>query len=280
MNRELAFAILFSVLCGGALLIAGWWPFREYLASSGCALERCAWWRIWFPFGPALLLFAALCGWVLVEPVRAERLPFGLFLGGVPFAAVLVRAAWRAVGSLALPGQEMTAATIGFFRPRIILSRQIISALDPRALAAALEHERAHACHRDPLRMWLAQLGTDLFWPSPAAAARLRCWRMSLELARDEEARSVGVAGPDLAAAILGSLRLHQGSVRAGIATLGDEAFAKQRVERLLQPLKTEPRQGRKTFRLLFIVMMAVLLAVLLGIHYGEGLVRSLLEIA
>ena len=58
----------------------------------------------------------------LVEPVRAERLPFGLFLGGVPFAAVLVRAAWRAVGSLALPGQEMTAATIGFFRPRIILS--------------------------------------------------------------------------------------------------------------------------------------------------------------
>jgi Peptidase family M48 len=280
MDRELAFAILFNALCGSALLAAGWWPFREFPAASGRALERSAWRGIWLPFVPGLILFAALCGWAVVEPARAERLPFGLFAGAMPFAAILARAVWRALGSLVLPRQALTAATVGFFRPRIIFSEQIIGALDQRALAAALEHERAHARHRDPLRLWLAQLGADLLWPSSTAAARLRCWGRALELARDEEVRSVGVAGPDLAAAILGALRLNQASVPAGVATLSDEAFVKERVARLLQPLETELRRGHKTLALLFVVTVAVLLAVLLGIRYGEGLVRSIAQLA
>jgi hypothetical protein len=279
MNRELAFAILVGVLCGGAVQAAGWWPFREVLAPSGNALEHGAWRRIWFPFGPALGLFAALCGWVSVEPAPAERLPFGLFLGGLLFAGIFARAVWRALWSLAIPLQGIVAATIGLLRPRIIISRQLISVLDQRALAAALEHERAHARHRDPLRLWLAQLGTDLFWPSPAAAARLRCWRRELELARDEEVRSIGVAGADLAAAILGSLRLSEGSVPTGVAMLGNEKFVKERVARLLQPFETAPRLEDGTLLLLFIVTVALTLAVLAGIQYGEGFVRFILEI-
>jgi len=280
MDRELVFAILVSSLCGGALLAVSWWPFHEVPASSGRALEHSAWSRVWLPFVPALILFTALCGWALVEPARSERMPFVLLLGGAPFATILTRAVWRALGALKIPRGALTAATMGFFRPRIILSQQIISALDPRALNAALEHECAHARHRDPLRLWLAQFGADLLWPSPAAVARLRDWRRALELARDEEARSIGVAGPDLAAAILGSLRLNQGSVPSGVATLSDEAFVKERVARLLQPLKTEPRPGRKTLVLVLGVTVAVLLAVVLGIQYGEGLVRWIAEIA
>jgi hypothetical protein len=280
MNREMAFAILVSALCGSAVMAAGWWPFRRPLASNGQALERSAWLRIWFPFGPAFVLFAMLGGWVLVEPARAERLPFGLLVSGLPFAAIFARAAWRAFGSLALPRQEMTAATIGFFRPRIILSPQFISALDQRGLVAALEHERAHARHRDPLRLWLAQFGSDLSWPSPAAAARLRCWRGALELARDEEARSAGVVGPDLAAAIIVSMRFNQGRLLAGTATLADEAFLKERVARLLQPVETGPRPGAKSLVLLVIVAVTLLLAVLMGIQHGEVIVRSFLKIA
>jgi hypothetical protein len=280
MDRELVFAILAGALCGSALLASGWSRFREMPASSGRALERSAWRRMWLPFAPAAILFAALCGWVSVEPARAERTPFGLLLGAMPFAAVFARAVWRALGALALPRPALTAATIGFFRPRILLSDKIINTLDQRALAAALEHERAHARHRDPLRLWLAQVGTDLCWPSPAAAARLRWWRRTLELARDEEVRSTGVAGPDLAAAILGSLRLTQGRVPAGVATLGDESFVKERVARLLQPLETEPGPGHKTMAIMLVVTVAVLLAFLLGIQYGEGLVRSLVQLA
>jgi hypothetical protein len=85
------------------------------------------------------------------------------------------------------------------------------------------------------------------------------------------------VTGPDLATAILGSLRLSQGSPPASVAPLSDEAFVKERVMRLLQPLATELRPGHRAPILLLIVTIAVGLAVLLGIQYGEVLVRSAL---
>ncbi len=278
MNRELAFAILVSALCGAAVTAAGWWPFREILTSSGRALERRAWLRIWVSFGPALVLFAVLSGWVLVEPAQTERLPRGLLLCALPFAVVLARAVSRAIGSLA-SRQDVTAATIGLFRPRIILSAEVIRALDKPALAAALEHERAHARHRDPLRIWLAQLASDLFWPAPAAAARLRCWRRALELARDEEARSIGVAGPDLAEAIVSSIRLVAAGQPAGAATLSDSEFVEERVIRLLRPLEADPARGQWSLPALFIVSVLAPLAIFLGTQYGEGLVRFVLKI-
>jgi hypothetical protein len=278
MNRELAFAILVSALCGGVVMAAGWWPFREILTSSGRALERRAWLRMWVSFGPALVLFVVLCGWVLVEPAQTERLPSGLLLSALPFAVILVRAVSRAIGSLALR-QEVTAGTIGLFRPRIILSADVVRALDERALAAALEHERAHARHRDPLRIWLAQLAADLFWPSPTAAARLRCWRRALELARDEEVRSIGVAGSDLAKAIVSSIRLVQAGRAGGVATLSDSEFVEERVARLLRPLESNPARGQWGRLVLFMVSVLAPLGFFLGIQYGEGLVQFILKI-
>src|SRR5262249_43219484 len=153
---------------------------------------RRAWRRIWLPFTPALLLLAALCGWALVEPEKAERVPTVLLWGALPFAAIQVRAIWRAVQSLKAARRDQAIATVGLVRPHIVLSPQLPQRLDPAALAAALAHERAHARHYDPLRLWLAQLGSDLLWPSAAASARLLSWRRALELARDEEARLSG----------------------------------------------------------------------------------------
>src|SRR5215475_14591582 len=172
MDRELVLAILAVLLCGGALTAAGWLPTGSPIASSGRVLERRAWRRIWVPFGPAGLLFAALCGWALVEPADAERVPNCLVWSAVPFAAIMVRAAWRARSSLASAHRDQAIATVGLFRPRIIVAARFTNTLDERALGAALAHERAHALHRDPLRLWLAQLGSDLLWPWPAGRSR------------------------------------------------------------------------------------------------------------
>jgi Zn-dependent protease with chaperone function len=280
MNREFVLAILVVLLCGSALTVAGWCPTGSPVVSSGRLLERRTWLRMWAPFGPAVIVFAALCGWALVEPKRAEPVPTCLLWATLPFGAVMTRAAWRALWSLAGSHQDLAVATAGFFRPRIIVSPRIAETLDQHALAAAFAHERAHARHRDPLRLWLAQLGSDFLWPWPAANWRFLCWRQALELARDEEARLSGVTGPDLAAAILASFRCSRGRASSNAAALGgDESFVEERIARLMRPLETETPQANKSVLWLFALAGGAILAVLLGSEFGERVVGTLLAV-
>ncbi len=278
MDRELVLAILATLLCGSVLTAAGWYPVRPPHASSALASERHAWRRIWLPFWPAVLLFAALCGWAFVEPADAERPPTGMLWSLAPFAVVGVRTAWRAWRSLAVAHQERAIATVGLWRPRVALSPQLANGLDADALSAALAHERAHASHRDPLRLWLAQLATDLLWPWPSARRRFRCWQQALEQARDEEARRNGANGPDLAAAILASIRLERRAAFASAATLsGDEAVLAERITRLMRPLDENERPMGVPIVWLAALGVAAALALYLGIEFGETAVRALL---
>jgi Zn-dependent protease with chaperone function len=277
MDRELVFGILVAALCGSTMMIAAWWPLGSSVRPREALSERRAWWRIWLPFGPAVLVFAMLLGWALVEPASAEPVPAGLMLMAIPFVFIFARAGWRATRSLEISPEHLTAATVGLFRPRIILSPQFRDALDEKALAAALGHERAHARHRDPLRLWLAQLATELLWPVPTASARFRLWTRALEIARDDEARSRGVAGPDLAAAILVSLRFSQGTSQLAAAMLADATFLRERVTRLLRPLEVEAVPRRAMPSRLLVLSMGIPLGVLFGIEFGEKVIRSLL---
>jgi hypothetical protein len=277
MDRELVLAILVTLLCGSVLTAAGWYPVSPPQTSSAILVEQRAWRRIWLPFGPALVLFAALCGWAFVEPADAERVPTGMLWGLAPCAVVAVRTAWRAWRSLAVAHQQQAIATVGLLRPRIVLSPHLANGLDADALRAALAHERVHASHRDPLRLWLAQLATDLLWPWPSARKRFRCWQEALEQARDEEARRNGANGPDLAAAILASIRLGRRAAFASAATLtGDEAVLAERITRLMRPLDHEQPMETRVARLAALGVAAGL-ALCLGVEFGEIAVRALL---
>ena len=280
MDRELVFAFLVAALCGFTLIATGWWPTGAPIAASERSAEARMWWRIWLPFGPAAFVFAVLLGWALVEPVNAEPVPKALMLTALPFTFIFARAAWRAARSLTISRAHLTIATVGFFRPWIIVSPRFAEAIDKDALAAALEHESAHARHRDPLRLWLAQLATELLWPAPAATLRLQSWKRALEIARDDEARSRGAAGPDLAAAILASLRSGQMIAQVAAATLTDETYIKERVTRLLQPFDPEAAPRRKLTPILLVLSLGIPLAILVGVKFGEKLIGSLLMAA
>ncbi len=289
MDRELVLAVLAVVGCGGALTLAAWCPPAVLTQESGRVLERRAWRRLWRPFAPALLVLAALCGWALVEPATAERVPAGLLAAAVPSALLLTRAVWRGARALRPVGARVDVGVVGLWHPRIMVSGRAAEALDEPALAAALAHEQAHARHRDPLRIWLANFATDLLWPWPAASARLRLWASALELARDEEARlgtSCGrgdgrgaVAGADLAAAVLGCVRLGgRGGAPATALLEGDPVFLRERIARLLRPLPAdEPvpfsRAGWGA------VLLSLLVAVLTGYAFGEQVVRVLFAV-
>jgi Zn-dependent protease with chaperone function len=189
MDREYLLEILIAVIGGVALFASGWWPARSDYQASGVSRERVAWNGIWLPLVPLALSVAWLIGWALVEPDPTEAAPVALFIAAVPFVILFTRATARAVRSLVRETREHGAAIVGVLRPRILISPRLAEALQDRELEAVVEHERAHAQHRDPLRVWLAQLATDLQWPWPQARVRFRAWIHALELARSRRHR-------------------------------------------------------------------------------------------
>jgi BlaR1 peptidase M56 len=281
MERESFLSILVAVLGGTMILACGWWPARDGDGASARHLERLRWKQIWLPLVPALIVAAWLCGWALAEPdPTPERASMLLILASVPFALLFGRAAIRAGWSLVRDEGEVVTATVGLLRPWVLFSPYLAKALDDRTIEAALAHERAHARHRDPLRIWLAQLATDLQWPWPQAQKRFGLWILALELARDEEARASGVDGSDLATAILASARLgRQAILPANAALISDSSTLKERIFRLLEPLRLDPPRTH-TMTWTAVVAIPVLLGSIgLGSVFGEQIVRTLLRL-
>ncbi len=274
MSRDLVFAALVLTICGSLAWLPGLLP----TVGGGRDDERSAWRRLWAPLVPAVLALGVLVGWRLQEPRITDELlrPTALAFGG-PLALIWVRALVRAVRALRMSADGIPAAAVGLLRPHIVLDPAFGAELDPAAREAVLAHERAHARHRDPLRVWLAQLATDLQWPFPPASTRLDTWLEALEIARDDEARRAGARGEDLASGLLLAAR-RAGIVRAGaIATLTSPSILlAARVNRLLAPLRSEPAapsRGRLWFAAL---AAAVAAATWAGWTHGDLFLRAL----
>jgi hypothetical protein len=280
VDRDLVLATMVLVLCGAGAWLASWVPTASELSDrrerSGRQLEARSWRRIWLTVLPAAIALAMMLGWALQEPsVTDEPLLPTAALVAIPFGLLWLRCAVRACLALRSPRQMPPIATVGLLRPRVVVAPQIDRALDPDALKAALAHEHVHVRHCDPLRIWLAQIATDLQWPSPWARRRLDHWLIALELARDEEARLEGASGEDLAAAVVAVARMPRLAVTAAVASLtGRELSLASRVARLLDPVP--PGGDRRSIALSLAVLTLLVASVVIGANYGDYLLRAM----
>lgn len=295
MERESLLSILIVLLGGVVLQPFVWWPSAHPADLPPAELERRNWRRLWYPVVPTLLVAAWLCGWALREPdpVRDPLDLWVLWAVWAPFALIFARAAARAVWALLRNPVDWGVSTIGLIQPQVVFSPFLAKQLEDGVIRAALAHERAHAIHRDPLRIWIAQLVTDLQWPWPWAARRLEVWLEALELARDDEARAEGADGADLATAVLESVRYLEriaaarstvrltGTQLAHARLIGDPSALRKRVSRLLAPLPRQPRGTSVGLGLLehagLLLIPLLLTALALGALYGERVMRPLL---
>ncbi len=294
MGRETLVTLLIMI-CGGLLLqLLAAWPSGGTADVDPAALERQAWLALCRPVAPVLTIVAWLIGWALLEPdpVRDPLDPAVVLWLWLPFGLLFARAAARATWSLVRQLPECGVSTFGLLQPQVVFSPFLARRLDEPVIHAALAHERAHARHRDPLRIWAAQLITDLQWPWPQAQRRLTRWLEALELARDEEARRAGIEGTDLAAAVLASMRFIgelpakqrmrlAGTQFVHARLIGDEQTLRHRISRLLAPLPVlsgaVPRKLIGLRRTLWLLTPLFLAAMLLGVVYGQRIMQPLL---
>lgn len=279
MDPEVILVLLLLLTAAPAAVLVGCSMRAEVvLRPSAREMERSCWNRIWNPLLPALAVACVMVGWAIAEPVPAdETVTWLAFLAASPFALVWCRALSRAAWWTWRRPHEPLAATVGLLRPTILLSPVLRAGLDRDALEAVRKHEEAHAVHRDPMRIWLAQLATDLQWPSPAAVGRLRTWRRALEMARDEEVRQAGTNGLALAAGILDVVRIMKGAAGPVAPLIDDERSLRERIERLIAP-PVEDHQFTRSARRWTWVLAGLATALVAGIEFGDPVVAALLR--
>lgn len=292
MERETLLTILLLLFSGLALQPLMLLPQGRHRHEPLLITERRLWRQLWLPVAPTFLIAAWLFGWALREPDPVHDRVDGaiLFVVCLPLAAIVIRAAFRAVWTLVRKSAELPICTAGLLIPRVVFCPFFARALDEELLCAAWEHEQAHVRHYDPLRIWLAQIATDLQWPWPSARRRFGAWLEILEHARDDEARSCGVDGADLAAAVLATVRMSPSALRSSgalriaavdAALIGNTHSLQTRIARLLSPLPhshcTQPRAHLGNPGAIVIVAVMLVAAGVLGALYGESILHPLL---
>ena len=273
MDPEAVLVIVAAALFG----VVVWLVALAMGRAQHRALEHRAWWRLVFPLFSGLVMIAFLVGWAIQEPDPAdERVGLALGLVAVVTGLITLRAIVRSVTALRLSSDaQVPLGTVGFVKPRVIVSEALRRIASREILAAGLAHEAAHVEHRDPLRIWVAQLAADLQWPIPGTARRFSAWLLALEAQRDDEAVASGVAPEDLAEAILIAARLQRGAPVTAANVLGAGDGIAWRVRRLLATDRSVVPVSHAAA--MWISCTAVVIAAVgLGISYGDAVVGSL----
>lgn len=263
-----------------ALAVCALWTVAalSHLArrSNADSSERVAFWLVVAPVAAAGFVLAFFAGWAAQEPDPSDEwLKVGLWCLSALTVLASARAALRAIRALRIP-PGLPIGTVGLLSPRIVVSPDFEAATDEAGLRAALAHEAAHRRHRDPLRIWLVALATDLQWPLPGARARFDSWLVALEVERDEEALAAGADRGALAGAILAAAKLAgRGARGAAVASAGAEPGVAVRVRRLLRGERSAPRPTSRRWSVVFLCTGALAMA-WLGHGWGDALLAVL----
>jgi beta-lactamase regulating signal transducer with metallopeptidase domain len=201
------------------------------------------------------------------EVWRARRWASGLLARACADAALGVRI---------LPTEQPLCALLGVVRPSIVLSRGLMSSVDPGELRAILEHERAHADRRDTLWALMARLCSVSMLPS---RRRELLAELALAAEQSSDERAASVVGDRLAMAevILKVERLVQDApARFGVLAASFSGIGViERVTALLEP----PRERRRRWLAPLLLTSAVVVLLLEGAsfhHLLETLIGAL----
>lgn len=132
------------------------------------------------------------------------------------------------------------AFTVGFRRPKIVLSTGLLRLLDEEELAAVIYHETYHKRHADPLKTFLLSLFASVFWYIPVLMHIRTNYKMIREVLADHYAMDRTGSAAGLGSALLKLLKKGQ---TAAIVDVAHVSFADHsinyRIQRILDP-KTE----------------------------------------
>jgi hypothetical protein len=160
--------------------------------------------------GPVLFLaaigaaFLIASSWRVVRDLfRTRALTREWLSRGTPFHHRLLR-----VPAFIVDTPDPLVAVTGVVRPRLFVSRRVLTACEAAELEAIIEHEAGHLGAADNVKRLLLRACPDSFRRRPEDLALERVWSAASEDAADDAAGRRGVDGVDLASALVSVARL------------------------------------------------------------------------
>lgn len=171
----------------------------------------------------------------------------------------------------AVSGSDTRICTLGYLRPRIEVSIELMAQLDDRALTGALLHEAEHLRTFDPLRYLVAAVCLGL---NPAAfllRPEIIRWRQARELVCDRFAVRAGADPLSLAEALVIAARPRPEPMRSFAAQLGcgSVSWLQYRINLLFGYATCPP--GREQRELPSVLLVAIALAPLILPHVVDA---------
>src|SRR5215472_8111928 len=303
-----AAARLFS---GTAIRIAG--KIRSRAAARFLFILRM------LPSVLGLTVVLGLCvpSYLWLEPqIGSERVGWGcLLLAGLPGiqcsrslvrtaraigASARIRSEWRQAGNdallteesrtladenaLVVPKKEPLLALSGAFRPRMVISRSVLTGLSKEQLDVAVRHEIAHRDSRDNLKRLFLVLSPEFFPFANRFVALEKTWARFSEWAADDEAmQGDSQRALSLAAALLRVARMGAGPRLSILHTclLPADDDLSARVDRLLsvEPLSRETTSHPRFRGVVPGVCFAVCALIFVSLPAALASVHRLLEL-
>lgn len=145
--------------------------------------------------------------------------------------------------TILLHDDELPPATVGFFRPQILISRRIFAELDQRAVQLILRHEAVHIRRRDGVWNALVGLLRALSAYNPLMRALARHFESEMELSVDEAV----LADPNVGRREYGQLLLDLSTriLPAAAPSYGGVYIARSLIARRISAM-TRPVPGKR----------------------------------
>ena len=254
-----------------------------------------------FPAALALFVVAGLCtpSYLYLEP-KGEPEEMGIAcmaaaaLGLAVWAWSITRAVRAVMRSerhirqcreqsreMRLPGERTSAWVVdsaspcvmlaGVFRPRMVISRDVMAALPAEQLSAVVRHERAHGISHDNLKRLLVLIAPGILPFASGFRELERAWAKMAEWAADDLAAGGKTRRSlSLAAALVRVARLGSSSPVPVLATplMSEGADLSERVDRLLRPAHHASKHGDREPILMATAGLLVSVALIAGMSH------------
>ncbi|WP_027409835.1 M56 family metallopeptidase [Anoxybacteroides tepidamans] len=159
---------------------------------------------------------------------------------------------------LVIESSEFIALTIGFIKPKIVISTFVAKRFSDEELRAILLHEQFHLLHRDPLKLMLVKIVSDQVGYVPLLKRLAQYYNISRELLADGYAMRRGKNNTAIGAVLLKVAKMGEGGSFSEGAAHFAQSSINYRILQMIDPNKSIsiPIVTKKSFVLSVVLLL------------------------